>query len=333
MIIKHIDLKVKLNDSIKHILLYGPNSGQIEETINILLKPKFSKNIIAYDESEILANVNLFLEGASSMSFFENDKLIIINRATDKILDIIVELINKNYNDLAIIIKSGPLEKKSKLRSFFEKNKNTFVIPHYEENQLSLTAFAENFLKKNEIKFSRKIINLIVERSKGNRINLKNELNKIYYYSKNKNSLTLENIYKLTNLAENYNYSEIVDQCLSKNKTKTINIINENISSNEDNIIVLKNFLFKLKRIKKIKENLTKNSNLENIISSFKPPIFWKDKECIKKQLKEFSLIDIKKLIIKTNKLEKEIKINSQISDLILQNFILETVNMISNNA
>ena len=123
MIIKHYDLKKNIKGNINYYLLYGANSGLIEETINYTFLPNLSKNVFYYDENEILADINSFEETIFNQSFFDNDKLIIINRASDKILNFIKEIIEKDVKDLKIIIKSHVLEKKSKLRNFFEKHR------------------------------------------------------------------------------------------------------------------------------------------------------------------------------------------------------------------
>ena len=331
MIVKYFDLKKEIKKNNNFYLLYGQNSGLIEETINNTLKPNFSKNLYSLDEKEILANENHFKEGILNKSFFDDDKLIIINRATDKILDIIKEIIEKKIDDLKIILKSEILEKKSKLRNYFEKNKDTIIVPFYEDNYQSLLFLAQKFIKEKKIKISSQNINFIIERSKGNRINLKNELEKIFIYSLEKDSINLEEIVKLTNLAENYNISNLIDQCLAGNKKKTVQIINENNPSSDDNILIVKNFLFKLKRLKKLKENLEINENVEIILSSYKPTIFWKDKEIIKQQLKVWTLKKIRAQIREINELENQIKKNSQISNLTVNNFIFDSLNTINN--
>ena len=330
MIVKYFDLKKEIKKNINFYLLYGPNSGLIEETINNTLKPNFSKNLYYYDEKEILSNENEFKEGILNKSFFNKDKLIIINRATDKTLDIIKEIIDKKIEDLKIIIKTEILEKKSKLRNFFEKNNNTIVVPFYEDNYQSLLFLAQNFIKEKKIKISSQNINFIIERAKGNRINLKNELEKIAIYNLKKQSINLEEILKLTNLAENYNISDLIDQCLAGNKKKTVQILNENNPSSEDNILIIKNFLYKLKRLKKLKENLKINKNTEKILLSYKPTIFWKDKEIIKQQLNIWTLKKIKAKIKEINELENQIKKNSQISNLIVNNFIFNSLNTVN---
>ena len=331
MIIKYFDLNKNLKKNINFYLLYGLNIGLIEETINKTLKPSLSKNIFNYEESEILTNIEDFEQNIFSKSFFENDKLIIINRASDKILGIIEGIVNKDISETVIILKSSTLEKKSKLRNFFEKDKKTIISAFYEDNYQSLMIIAQNFIKEKKIKISSQNINFIVERSKGNRISLRNELEKIENFSLKKNSIEISDILKLTNLAENYSVSELTDQCLAKNKKKTLNILNENNTSHEDNILILKTFLYKLKRLKKLKINLKDQKNSEAAISSFKPVIFWKDKDLVRQQLKIHSLPDIQFLIKKINNVELMLKKNSQVSNQIVNNFILERLE-ISNN-
>ena len=190
---------------------------------------------------------------------------------------------------------------------------------------------AQNFLKEKKIKISSQNINYIIDRSKGNRINLKNELEKIYSYSQSKSSIEFNDILKLTNLAENFEFSELADACLAKNKKKTLNILNENNPSPEDSIIIIKTFLYKLKRLKKIKIELQDKQNLDAVISSYKPPIFWKDKDLIKLQLNVLTLSQIKLIIIELSNLELLIKKNSTLSNQLVDNFILNKLAIASN--
>jgi DNA polymerase-3 subunit delta len=326
MLIKSSELKSFKIQNINYYLFYGPNSGLIEETISKIFKPTFPKNIINYDETEILNNINGFREMVFNKSFFDDEKFIIINRASNKILTAIQELVESKITDLKVIIKAEALEKKSKLRSYFEKNKSTVITAFYEDNYQSLLLIISKIFRDKKINVSNEVINLIIERSKGNRVNINNELEKILTYTKDHNKISLDDVLKLTNLTENYNISELVDQNLSKNSKKTINILNENNLNTEENILILRTFLSKLKRLKKLKIDLEKNKNIEQVLSSARPPIFWKEKEIIKQQLKVKSLSDIKFLIKKVNYLELIIKKNLQASNKILNNFILENL-------
>ena len=324
MIIKSFELKNKNLNKINFYLLYGNNKGFIDETINKSLKPILSKNVYNYDETEILKEPGKFEEDILNKSFFENEKLIIISRASDKIYQMIDDIVNKDVSDIAIILKSNVLEKKSKIRIFFEKNSNTVCVPFYEDNHQTLSLIAQNFLKKKQINISQENINLLIERARGDRLNLNNELEKIEFFSKNKKKIEINEILKLTNLAENFSVSELVESSLVRNKKKTLTILNENNFDPDECILILRVYLSKLKRLLKIQEQIKSTNNIDNIISSYRPPIFWKEKEIVKQQIKTLNCEDIKKLIIKTNEIELQIKRKPLISLNILTNFILE---------
>tara|TARA_B100000963_G_C22536162_1_gene629915 strand:+ start:33 stop:1016 length:984 start_codon:yes stop_codon:yes gene_type:complete len=326
MIVKFFELKKKKLDQTKFFLLYGKNKGLIEETLNNVLKPILPNNIFKYEENEILNSIDSFIENIRNKSLFDDKKLIIIQRATDKILKIVNEMLEDNLEGITLIVMADILEKKSKLRIFFEKNKSAICVAFYEDNIQSLNIVARNFLLDKKIKLSQQNINLIIERSRGDRNNLKNELIKIESLLKNRKNISVDEIFKLTNLAENYNISELVDNSLAKNKSKTINIINENNFNTDDNILILKTYLSKLKRLLKIKSEEIKNKSLETTLSSIKPPIFWKDREIVKEQVQKWDLDKIQDLIIKTNKIEFEVKKYPAISSIIVLNFIFENI-------
>ena len=197
-------------------------------------------------------------------------------------------------------------------------------MPFYNDTNQTLISIAQKFFKENNINISQENLNIIIQRSQGDRMSLANELEKIKNLSKSRKKINYEDILKLTNLNENYSAGELVDNCLAKNKKKTLNILNENIISSEDNILILKTFLYKLKRLRKLRIDLDTNNNIEKTINYFKPPIFWKDKEIVKQQLKIWNKNDIQKFIININNLESLMKKNPQISNEIMNNMILE---------
>ena len=330
MIIKSYEIK-KINLENNHfILFYGKNEGLKNEATNDLIQKKNS--ISNYDEKEILNNQNYFIENILTKSLFEDEKIIIIRRATDKILKIIEELDDKNHDGIYVIINSDNLEKKSKLRSFFEKNKKYICVPFYPDTNQVLSKLTFDFFKKNNISISAANINLIVSKCNGDRENLFNELNKIKYYSKNGKKITEQNIVKLTNLIENYGISELIDNCLAKNERKIINILNENNFNKEDCILITRAFLNKSKKILELSTNFKANKNIELTISSAKPPIFWKDKEITKQQIYKWTPENIKKLIYKLNELELQIKKNINNSINLITDFILEQSSPKTNN-
>ena len=311
-------------------LIYGKNEGYKTEIINNLLKNK--KEIVTYEEKEILDNSESFIENMLTRSFFENEKIILIKRGTDRVLKIVENLSEKQIEDLTIIINSDNLDKKSKLRSFFEKDKNYICIPVYPDNEQSLTKLAHNLLNKQKILISQENLNLVISKCSGDRSALQNEINKIVNYSINKKKITSEEIIKLINLSENYSISDLVDNCLAKNQKKTIYILNENNFSSEDSILILRTFLGKSKKILDLCKQYNKNNNLELTISSARPPIFWKDKEIVKQQILKWRPENIKNLIYELREIEYCVKKNLNNSVNLMTNFILEQVSQKTNN-
>ena len=331
MIIKSFELdKINIKSS-NFYLFYGENEGYKNEAIEKIFNINISKNIYRYEEKEILDNFESFFESIQSKSFFEKEKLIIISRVSDKIKNIIEEIIEKNIEDIKIVLNSRILEKKSKLRSLFEKNKNIICVPFYADSNQTLSKIINNFFKEKKIITSQEKINLLIDRCRGNRQNLRNELDKIDSFIKNKKNINMDQIMKLTNLAENYNVSELIDSYLASNFKKTITILNENNFSIEDCMLITRTLLAKSKRLYKLLLQINNNKSIEEAISSFKPPIFWKDKEIVKQQINNWSLSRTENLIYKTNELELLIKKNSYNSINILSDFIINQPNRINN--
>ena len=325
MISKFYELS-KFKDKINYYLFYGDNAGQKLDTIENNFKEFTKENTYKYSEKDILGDSKFFLENLYSKSFFEKEKLIIISDVTDKILTLIQENFETKIEDIIIILMAKKLDKKSKIRNFFEKEKNLVIVPFYEDTPQTLISIAKKILNENKINLSQEYLNIVIERSQGDRINLKNELKKIINFGEGKRKIELSDILKLTNLSENYSAGELVDNCLSKNKKRTLNILNENIPSSDDNILILRTFLIKLKRLRKLRLNLKENDNIDQVINSFKPPIFWKDKNIIKQHIKIWELNDIDSFIVDLNNNECLIKKNPQISNQIINNMILDKV-------
>ena len=323
MILKSFELsKIKLNNN-KFYLFYGDNEGLKEETIKNLFEKSYLDKVYRYEEKEILDNINNFFNSILTKSFFDNEKLIIINRATDKITTTIEDLIKKNPEDIKIILNSKNLEKKSTLRKLFEKEKLIICVPFYEDNNQTLNSIISLFFRNKKIPISQQLINVLIERSRGDRKNLNNELEKIENFSLNKKNLNIEEIIKLTNLADNYSASELVDHSLAKNTRKTVTILGENNYSDEDNIIIIRTLLAKLKRLVKIYDLVDEKNNIEQAISACRPPIFWKDKPLVTQQISSWKKDGLEQLIYKTNEIELLVKKNSVLAKNILADFII----------
>ena len=323
MIIKSYELKkLDLNKN-KYILFYGANEGAKTEEIDRLKLLNKDKTFINYEEKQILENSENIYNNIFSKSLFENKKIIAINRTTDKLLKIIEDVLEKNLVDIYLIFISDNLEKRSKLRSLFEKKKELTCVAFYPDTSDVLSRIAHDFFKERKILISQAHVNLIINKCNGDRGVLKNELSKIEYFSENKTKISTEDLLKLVNLVENHSISELIDNCLAKNQKKTINILNDNNFSSEDCIIITRTFINKSKRIMKLSEDYQSNGSLDKTIANAKPPIFWKDKEIVKQQINKWSPNQISELIYSLNEIELQIKKNFTNPINIVSDFIL----------
>jgi len=321
MIIKSFEIN-KINlDSNNLFLLYGKNEGFKNEVTKNILKSR--NNILYYEEKEILENEDNFVENLLTKSLFDDEKIIIIKRATDKILKVLEEITEKNIKDIKIILDADVLEKKSKLRSFFEKDKKLVCVPFYPDNNQTISKLAYNFLNNKKITLSPSNINLIVSKCSGDREALVNELQKIEYFGKNGKKINNENIAKLINLSENHSISELIDNCLAQNKKKIISILNENNFSNEDCIMIIRSFIMKAKKLLVLSKTFETNKNIDLTISSAKPPIFWKEKEITKQQIQKWKPKNIKNLIYALSETELQVKKNINNSINLITDFII----------
>ncbi len=321
MIIKSYEFRIDKAFGNIH-LFYGSNEGLKKDIIKQNFTDRFKDSVIKYEEREIINSPENFYNNLFTNSFFEEKKLIIVIRTTDKILNIIKDISQKKLENNQIILLSGTLEKKSKLRNFFERDKILSCVPFYDDTELSLSQLARNFFQKKKISISQETINLLTSRSGGDRQNLQNELDKIENYSHSKFKVGLEEINILTNLSENYNVSELIDNCLAKNPYKTAHILNENNYSHDDCMLVLRTLLAKLKRLYHLR-NMANTTSIDKAIAHHKPPIFWKDKNMVKKQLSVWKSYELVDQISNVNDIEVIIKKNVGNSFLIISDFLL----------
>ena len=323
MIIKQYQIKNLDLNKYNLYLLYGKNEGFQNEVISEKFLKNFNGELNRYDENEFINNNETLISEFYNKSLFDDEKIIVISRSTDKIVKFMENILDKGVDNIKIILKSGALEKRSKLRTLFEKNNTIITIPFYEDDQENLTPIVYNFINKNNINLSRESINLIVSRAGGDRENLKQELDKIYNYAITNKNVGLETIQRLSNLVENFSVNELADSYLEKNKKNVAKILNENNYSDEDCILILRTILNKSKRLLNVIEKYNKDENLDEVISNFRPPIFWKDKSIVKKQAKSWDLEDLKNKIFKINKIEALVKTNSKNALNLVSDFVV----------
>jgi len=330
MIIKSYEVKKNKSIFLKNnfFLLYGENIGLKKDIQNFITteikKEESNSETLSLYENEILDNEENFYNTIYSGSLFSNKKIIFVYEATDKIIEKISGVYNRYPDNIILLIFSKILEKKSKLRNFFEKQKKAICIPCYLDNEKDLEMIARLELKKNKISLSREVLNLLIEKSNSDRNNLRNEIQKIQSYSLNKNKLELDEIKSLINFSGDYKSDILINECLCGNINQYKKIISELYINTVNQILLLRILSNKIQRLLKIKkqENITKN--LDTLINSSKPPIFWKEKPLVKKQLSIWNLNELKKIIKDINKTELLCKKNPQIANFIFINFFSE---------
>ena len=322
MILKPFELQNHLDKKI--FLLYGENNGQKEEIINKFFRNRHTNSSYKYSEKEIFLNLDGFYNHINSQSFFEDKKLIIIDNISEKFKDEILNLLEKDLQDITIILITGILEKKSKIRNLFEKEKDLAIIPFYKDDEKTLANIARIFFNERKISVSQETINIISQKAMGDRKNLNNELNKIENFLGSKRQLNIDDTLKLTNLSENYSIKDLVNNCLAKNKKNTLKIINENVFVLEDCIIIIRSMLNSANRLLKLLQKKKEIPNIEQLLKSYKPPIFWKEKPILKEQINNWKEESIKELIYKIDRVELMIKKNTNISLNIVLDFLIE---------
>ena len=327
MIIKNFELERIKKSNLSLYLFYGQNEGLKKEVLENCFIKNFKGLVEKYDEKEVIENQEEIYSKIFNKSLFEKEKIILISRTSDKIVDFIERILEKNVSDIKIICLSEILEKKSKLRNLFEKDSKLICIPFYADDNKKLTQLCGDFFKKINVPISREILNVIVDKCQGDRNNLNRELEKVEMFIDGNTKFDISDILKLISLSENYTVSELVDSCLSKNIKNTAKILNENNYTNDDCILILRTMLNKTKRLIKLRDDYDVTKNLDSTVSNFRPPIFWKDKDVIKKQLLKWDKKNSSELIFEINELEKLIKKNSENSLRITYDFVLSTAN------
>ena len=324
MILKYFEIS-KINfDKTNFLLFHGKNEGYKSEEIK-KIKEKLKIKITDYDEKQVLENTDNFFEKTLNKSFFEEKEIILINRCSDKITKVIEDLVKKGVNDKTLIFNSEILDKKSKLRNLFEKSKSQLVsVAFYPDTNEILSKVAQKVFRERKISLSGECINLIVDKCAGDRKNLFNEIDKIQLYLKDKKSITNDEIFKLINLSENHSINDLINNCLAKKQKRLFNILNDNIFSYEDCIIIIRTLLKKAKTLLNLLIQFNSNNDIDKTINNAKPPIFWKDKNIIKDQINAWSIEKIKNLIFEINNIELQIKKNSYNAINFTTNFLLE---------
>ena len=314
MILKSYIVEQDINKIDKSIsLFYGENLGLINDFKKLIIESNKNTTIIRLNEEEVLKKDVILFREISNSSLFEEKKAIFIDQVSDKILNQIIEIENIS-TDIKIYLFAGVLEKKSKLRNYFEKSKNFCVIACYEDNAITLKNIIQKKLK--DFKgINMQNINLILENSNYSRAKLNNELDKINDFFHDK-VLSFEKLEDLLNLKTNDDFNKLKDAAFLGEKKNTNRLLSDTILEEDQNFFYLNSINQRLGKLLEI--NKSSAENPEMAVNNLKPPVFWKDKQNVINQAKKWNKIKIKSIMKKTYDIEIKIKSNSIINKKLL---------------
>ena len=335
MLIKSYEILKKDLNFLNFFLIYGENTGLKQDIVKSVIELKEKKDIkykqFKFEEEEIIKNQNDFFNLIFSGSLFDKKKVIFVSRTNDRLFNLISEISKKDIKDILIFFEADQLEKKSKIRNLFEKDKNLVCIACYQDNNFDLVKIINDEIKQTKIKLSTESINLLIERASGDRNNLRNEVNKLKSFALNKQIVSYDQVKELTNMVGNYQNDYIVNICLNGDKKKLNKILRENNFSFEDFLILLKIFSKKIHRLLKIKIFNRLEKNLDQIFNQIRPPIFWKEKEDVKKQVRLWNEKKLNLIIKKINEIELNCKKNHELATNITLDFLATVCDEVNN--
>ena len=307
------------------ILFYGENLGLMDDFKNKIFDINARHQILRFSQDDIFKNLDIFIQEIKNVSLFNDKKIFLINNVNDKILKVIQEII-PDINENKFFLFAEILDKKSKLRNFFENEKKTDIIPCYEDNYLSI----KNIIKK-KLKgytgLTPEIIGMITENCNNNRIKLKNEIQKIKTYFDNK-IINSNKLMDLLNLQENENFNNVKDSAFNGKNQSTNQLLNTTIIESEKSTLYLASIYQRLIKLREIIDKNTDN-NIEKTINKIRPPIFWKDKPTITNQAKIWNKDKLNKAINITYDIELKIKSNSNLDrKIMLKKLIVDVCNL-----
>ena len=306
-------------------LFYGENFG-LKNEFKKKIKAKYKNSkIISFYQDEIIKDETIFLNEVNNFSLFEEEKIFFIYQASDKILEIILKF-EKKIEGFKVYLFSDVLDKKSKLRNFFEKSKLYGITACYSDNEITIKKIIQKNLKDFKI-LSPQAINIIYNNCGLDRIKLSNEIDKIKTFFQNK-ELQLDKLEEILNLRTNDDFNVLKDEAFKGNKQKTNTLLSDTIFEEEKNIYYLNLINQKLDKLAQINQYKF-NSNYEAAISKVKPPIFWKDKPIIIEQARRWDTNKIRNILAKTHHIEIQIKSNSIINKkILLKKLVLDVCNL-----
>ena len=308
------------------VLFYGENIGLINDFKEKIKKR--SETILKFTQDQILKDENILFNEIKNDSLFETNKNFFIDGVNDKILKIIEE-IQPLVLENKIYLYGDILDKKSKLRTYFETEKNCDIVACYKDNEISIKKIITKNLK-NYSGVTSQVLNILIESSNFDRVKLNNELIKLKTYFADK-EIKIEPLEKLLNFKTNDDFNIVKDNALKGDNLATNKLLSNTTLDNEKSALYLNLINQRLNKLKDIAD-LKSSKNLTDAINSMKPPIFWKDKPVFLEQAKLWNNKKVKYALTKSYEIELKIKSESTINKNILIKKLLLDICIMANS-
>ena len=297
----------------KIYLFYGENNGLKNDFKNKIKQFYKGYEVLNFYQEDILKDETIIFKEISNFSLFEDNKIIFISNTSDKLLNLLEKIINLKI-DSKVFLFAGQLEKKSKIRNYFEKSEKSGVIACYADTAITIKNIITKILKGYE-GLTPHNINLICENSNYNRTKLYNEMKKIITYFINK-KITTEELEKILDAKINEDFSILRDEALLGNKNSTNRLLSDTVIDDDSIIYYLNSVNLRLNKLFEV--NKSSNGNIELAVDTLKPTVFWKDKPKLISQAKIWDSQKLKNILKLSYSLEKRFKTNSTVNKKIL---------------
>ena len=309
------------------VLFYGENLG-LKNDFRDKIKSKFkNSSILRYSQDDVLKDSDILINEIRNVSLFDNQKIFIIDQINDKLLNLIEELQNI-MNENKIFLFSDILEKKSKIRSLFEKSKKFDVVACYKDNEINLKKIISSKLKGYS-GVTPRLINTLIENSSMDRIKTNNEIEKIKTFFSDK-IIKPDLLEKIMNQQTDEDFNAVKDTALNGNKSDTNKLLSSTMFEEEKNIYYLTAINQRLNKLKDV-AIFADTQNIAEIVDNVKPPIFWKDKPNFIIQAKKWNEKKLNIALEKTYETEIKLKSNAELNkNLLIKKLIVDVCNLAS---
>ncbi len=317
-----VEKDITLLDKYFITLIYGENIGMKDDIKNEIKKFFNDYEKITFTQDEILKDYRILNEQVDNTSLFSQKKIIFISEISDKIKDLISEILENRKSDIKIFLFAQNLDRKSAIRRNFEKNKEVGIIACYQDNERTLSDYVRKKLE-GYTGLSQQMINFLISNSGLNRKTLFHEIKKIKSLFSDKN-IDIKKLPELLNNNNNLDFDDLRDYCLCAEKEKLNYSLGSVAFQNENAYFYLGILGARIEKLLNLNYLLKKEKNLDKAIDTIKPPIFWKDKPIFYKQMKKWNIKKLKEAKGTLFKTELEIKKNANLNNnVLLKNLII----------